>query len=302
MPDHAKETIRSLILDAGACAVGFAEAAPVDDADMALYDRWIAAGSHGEMAYLDRYHDVRRDPRLLLDGALTVISCAFDYRPARRHPLFADYALGRDYHEVIRERLTPVTDEIRRLFGGETRICVDTAPIRERYWAARAGVGRIGLNGTLIVDGIGSKVFLAEIIWTGSLAPDDSRLGESCMRCGACLQACPGRALHGDGSLDARSCNSYLTIEYRGELPGDLHLPGRIYGCDICQDVCPHNRAEGVTTIAEFSPSDALMRLDADALSAMTHDDYRSIFRHSAIRRAKLPHLLRNLLRAHNNR
>ena len=302
MPDHAKETIRSLILDAGACAVGFAEAAPVDDADMVLYDRWIAAGSHGEMAYLDRYHDVRRDPRLLLDGALTVISCAFDYRPSRRHPLFADYALGRDYHEVIRERLTPVTDEIRRLFGGETRICVDTAPIRERYWAARAGVGRIGLNGTLIVDGIGSKVFLAEIIWTGSLAPDDSRLGESCMRCGACLQACPGRALHGDGSLDARSCNSYLTIEYRGELPGDLHLSGRIYGCDICQDVCPHNRAEGVTTIAEFSPSDVLMRLDADALSAMTHDAYRSIFRHSAIRRAKLPHLLRNLLRAHNNR
>ena len=302
MPDHAKETIRSLILDAGACAVGFAEAAPVDDADMALYDRWIAAGSHGEMAYLDRYHDVRRDPRLLLDGALTVISCAFDYRPARRHPLFADYALGRDYHEVIRERLIPVTDEIRRLFGGETRICVDTAPIRERYWAARAGVGRIGLNGTLIVDGIGSKVFLAEIIWTGSLAPDDSRLGESCMRCGACLRACPGRALHGDGSLDARSCNSYLTIEYRGELPGDLHLPGRIYGCDICQDVCPHNRAEGGTTIAEFSPSDALMRLDADALSAMTPDAYRSIFRHSAIRRAKLPHLLRNLTRAHNNR
>lgn len=295
MEDNARETIRRLLLDAGACAVGFAEASPVDDADMAMYDRWIADGCHGEMAYLDRYHDVRRDPRLLLDDARTVISCAFDYRPAVRHSLFADYALGRDYHEVIRQRLTPVAEELRRRFGGETRICVDTAPIRERYWAARAGVGRIGLNGTIIVDGIGSKVFLAEIIWTGTVSPDVSRLGDSCMRCGACLKACPGKALAGDRSLDARRCNSYLTIEYRGELPDGLLLPGRIYGCDICQDVCPHNLTDRATSIAEFSPSDALLRLDADALSSMTPDTYRTIFRHSAIRRTRLPLLLRNL-------
>lgn len=295
MADNVREIIRRMVLDAGACAVGFAEAAPVDSADMDLYSRWIAAGCHGEMAYLDRYHDVRRDPRLLLDGACTVISCAFDYRPAERHALFADYALGRDYHEVLRECLTAVAEEICRRFGGATRICVDTAPIRERYWAARAGVGVIGLNGTLIVDGVGSKVFLAEILWTGSVAPDASRLGESCMRCGACAKACPGHALRGDGSLDARRCNSYLTIEYRGDLPDDLRLPGRIYGCDICQDVCPHNRTEGVTPIAEFTPSAALMQLDATALSAMPPDTYRSLFRHSAIRRTKLPHLLRNL-------
>ena len=294
MSDDVKESIRRSVLAAGACAVGFAEAGPVEEAVADSYISWIGRGCHGEMAYLDRYHDVRRDPRLLLDGAQTVISCAFDYRPASRHALFADYALGRDYHDVIRERLTPVADEIRRHFGGATRICVDTAPIRERYWAARTGVGVLGLNGLLIVDGVGSKVFLAEILWTGTVTPDASRLGESCARCGACLKACPGQALDGDGTLDARRCNSYLTIEYRGELPGGLRLPGRIYGCDICQDVCPYNRTAGSTDIAEFTLSEALLRLDIDALRQMTPDIYRETFRGSAIRRAKLSMLLRN--------
>lgn len=297
MSEDVKQSIRSSILAAGACAVGFAEAGPVEEQYADAYSQWIEQGCHGEMAYLDRYHDVRRDPRLLLDGAKTIICCAFDYRQAAHHALFADYSLGRDYHDVIRERLTPVADEIRQRFGGDTRICVDTAPNRERYWAARAGVGILGLNGLLIVDGVGSKVFLAEILWTGTVTPDASRLAESCMRCGACLKACPGQALSGDGTLDARRCNSYLTIEYRGELPDGLKLPGRIYGCDICQDVCPYNRDAGVTDIAEFKPSDALMRLEIGELRRMTPEGYRDVFRGSAIRRAKLSMLLRNVSR-----
>lgn len=296
-----KEAIREAILAAGACRVGFAVAEPVDKAVSEGYADWIAGGCHAEMGYLDRYHDVRNDPRLLLDGTRTVISCAFDYRQAERHPLFADYSLGVDYHEVIRRRLTPVAEEMCRSFGGETRICVDTAPIRERYWAARAGVGFIGLNGLLIVDGIGSKVFLAEIIWTGEVSPDASRLGESCSQCGVCLKVCPGLALKGDRTLDARRCNSYLTIEHRGDLPEDLKLPGRIYGCDICQDVCPHNRADGATNIPEFSPSEVLMRLDIEAISHLTPESFNQIFRHSAVRRTKLTGLLRNIRNSRRN-
>lgn len=289
-----KEDIRRIVLDAGACRVGFAAAGPVGDSTRRRYDSWIAGGRHAGMAYLGRYGDVRSDPRLLLDGAATVISCAFDYRPSRRHPLFADYSLGEDYHDVLRSRLTAAAEVICSRYGGLTRICVDTAPIRERYWAARAGVGVIGLNGLIIVDGIGSKVFLAEILWTGKVGPDLSRLADICMNCGACVRACPGRALGGDMTLDARSCNSYLTIEHRGDLPAGLSLDGRIYGCDICQDVCPHNRAAGSTAIAEFAPSDALMALDIDALRGLDAGAYRSLFRHSAVRRAKLPQLLRN--------
>lgn len=295
-----KESIRASILNAGACKVGFAVAAPVEPAVADNYATWLTEGNHAGMAYLDRYHDVRNDPRQLLDGAQTVISCAFDYRQPSHHPLFADYALGLDYHEVIRQRLTPVAEELCRLYGGQTRICVDTAPIRERYWAARAGVGYIGLNGLVIVDGVGSKVFLAEIIWTGEVEPDPSRLGEKCELCGACLKACPGRALRGDRSLDARQCNSYLTIEHRGELPEGLSLPGRIYGCDICQDVCPHNHTESTTNITEFLPTDALLHLDGEAISALTPETFNKIFRHSAVRRTKLTGLQRNIRRKTN--
>lgn len=296
--DHSvKEAIRTALLEAGACRVGFAQAEPVEPEIAESYAKWIAGDNHGEMTYLDRYHDVRNDPRLLLDGARTVISCAFDYRPAVRHPLFADYALGIDYHEVIRQRLAPVANSLCNRFGGQMRICVDTAPIRERYWAAHAGVGFIGLNGLLIVDGIGSKVFLAEIIWTHDVEPDASRLGENCSQCGACLKACPGHALKGDRTLDARRCNSYLTIEYRGELPEDLQLYNRIYGCDICQDVCPYNRTEGTTNIEEFIPSDTLLSLDDEAISRLAPETFNQIFRHSAIRRTKLTGLLRNLQR-----
>ncbi len=294
MADDVRQSICDALHDAGACRVGFASASAVDPSTVKRYAGWIAAGNHADMSYLDRYGDVRSDPRLLLEGATTVICCAFDYRQPQRHSLFADYALGEDYHDVIRRRLTAAADKLCSRFGGSMRVCVDTAPILERYWASRAGLGVIGLNGLLIVDGIGSKVFLAEIIWTGYVEPDRSRLGEACMRCGACLKACPGHALLGDSTLDARRCHSYLTIEHRGELPPYMHFGNRIYGCDICQDACPHNRTEGHTSIAEFTPSAELMHLTLDSATELTQDSFRHIFRHSAVRRAKLTGFVRN--------
>ena len=300
--DDSRQAIRSLVADAGAIRCGFAEARPVSESEHQCYTEWVRAGRNFSMPYLERYDDIRRDPRLLLDGARTVISCAFDYRQPRRHPLFADYALGRDYHDVIRMRLSAVADEIVARFGGNTRVCVDTAPIRERYWAAEAGVGIIGLNGQLIVDGVGSKVFLAEILWTGSVTPDSSLIGRKCLECDACVKACPGNALDGRGGLDAARCYSCLTIEHRGDLPPNLRLDSRIYGCDVCQDVCPMCSESSLATLSEFLPSDALMSLDADGILAMDGDAFRAVFGRSAVRRAKLSGLQRNAARHKNSK
>ncbi len=294
-----KEAIRSLVIAAGAARVGFAQATETDSADLTIINTWLADGRNGEMSYMERYPDIRRDPRLLLEGARTVICCAFDYRPSVRHPLFADYSLGLDYHDAIRARLTQAAEAICSQFGGHTRICVDTAPIRERYWAVTSGIGFIGLNGQLIVDGIGSKVFLAEILWTGEVIPDQPASDRRCLSCGACVKACPGKALDGRCGVDARRCLSYLTIEYRGDLPDGLMLDGRIYGCDICQDVCPHNQARDgrLKPIEEFTPSPKLMSLTADDILSMQPSDFNALFRHSAIKRTKLTGLRRNALR-----
>ena len=286
---------------AGACAAGFAALGPVDDDSREMYSRWLAAGRNAGMDYMERYCDVRDNPGLLLEGARTIMCVAFAYRTpdSPRHPLFADYALGRDYHEVLRKRLAPVAAMMEESVpGSKTRICVDTAPLRERYWAARAGVGNIAKNNFLIVPGVGAAVFLAEILWTAAVRPSESMLGRSCSDCGACRKACPGGALGADGQIDASRCLSYLTIEHRGELPERLDLAGkRIYGCDICRDVCPECRAADVFVPEEFLPSAELLSLDIDAVRAMEQPEFSRIFSHSAVKRAKLAGLRRNALR-----
>jgi epoxyqueuosine reductase len=289
-----------MVLNAGACAVGFATATTVDDEAELRYSRWIGDCRHASMSYMERYTDVRHDPRLLLDGAATLIVAAFNYTPAHRQragvPRIADYALGRDYHEVVRTRLNDVAQQIAANYGGECRVCVDTAPLRERYWATRAGLGFIGLNNLLIIPGIGTRTFIGTIIWTGEVEADEPCTA-TCMRCGACLRACPGKALSGDGSaVDARRCLSYLTIEHRGDLPADFHTGGRLYGCDSCQDVCPYNLQHPIATeIDEFAPSEAVMSLTAEQVESMDATTFAATFRHSAVKRTKLAGLQRNL-------
>lgn len=295
--------IRQAALDAGAVAVGFASIEAVADSVTECYSQWLSSANHGEMSYLEKYTDIRRDPSLLLPGAKTLISMAFAYDTGKHSELFADYALGDDYHEVLREKLKPVCEFLSTLVpDSQTRICVDTAPLFERYWAVQAGIGFLGKNSMLIVPGIGSKVFLAEILWTEDVEPDEP-CKLFCGNCGACLRACPGGAISDVAGLDARKCRSYLTIEFRGELPDNFSLPGRIYGCDICQDVCPHNKPLQKTpseagnsqyVLSEFQPRQDILSLDIERLRNLSEDDYKTIFRGSAIRRAKLPQLLRN--------
>ncbi len=287
-----KEVVRALILGAGAARVGFARC---HDVDLSAFDRWVGAGMHGSLDYMARNRHMRLNPAGLLEGCRTVISIAFPYFRAGqlRSPLFADYALGDDYHEALRGRLEGVCEALRKLVpGSQTRICVDSAPILERSWAVEAGVGFIGLNRQLIVPGVGSKVFLCEILWTAELPPD-APCTECCVGCGKCVRSCPAGALSGEG-VDARRCLSALSVEHRGELPEGTRFHGRICGCDICQDVCPHNATPPAHVIPEFEPRAAVVELTDADIAAMDAETFARIFRHSAVKRLKLAGLKRN--------
>ena len=293
-----KELIRTEAARLGFDACGFARAEAVDAEAQQRYDRWIAARRHDCMDYATRYLDVRSDPRLLLDGAQTVISLALGYYPAvlqdRESPQFSFYAYGRDYHEVLRERLRALATYVKELTGCESRACVDTAPIREKYWAQRAGIGFVGRNNQLILPGRGSYFFLGFIITTLEL-PADEPCRLNCDGCGRCVAECPAHALDSEGAVDARRCLSCLSIEYRGELPPDLSFGSRVYGCDTCQKVCPHNSAAVACCIDEFAPSSDFLALNHDAIAQMSPDEFRRLFRNSAVRRASLEMLKRNL-------
>lgn len=283
----------------GAVACGIAPCAPVGkDESERLYE-WIDSGCNASMDYMAKYTGLRVDPQGLLPGARSVISFAFPYyppdTPGDSDAIFARYSLGDDYHDVLRKRLTVIAEWIQNEFNAETRICVDTAPILERYWAVRAGVGFRGLNGLIIVPGAGSWVLLGEILTTAPLPPDrpDTR---SCGSCRRCVESCPGHAIRPDATVDARRCRSYLTIECRDPgLPDGINLGRRIYGCDICQEVCPWNAAPATTAIKEFFPRPEILALTRSEIIDMDQERFSLIFRKSAIKRAKLTGLQRNL-------
>lgn len=295
-----REAVRRQALAAGFDACGFARAEPVEAWAVEQYDRWIADGANDCMEYAARYRDVRNDPRLLLDGAKTIISVAMNYLPPVRQqagsPQFALYAYGRDYHEVLKEQLFRLAAYIERETGCKSRSCVDTAPIRERYWARRAGLGFIGRNNMLIIPGRGSFFFLGELVTTLELEPDEP-CSLSCAGCDRCAVACPGGALHDDGSaVDARRCLSCQLIERRGELPVWVArvVGNRVYGCDTCQLVCPHNAGAVPSPQPDFSPSAEFMSLTRRDIADMTPSRFRHIFSHSAVRRTRLDGLRRN--------
>lgn len=294
-----KESLGRLIETAGGVAWGVAAAEEVEPAVIAEFERWIASEKHGEMQYMSKYIDIRRNPQLLLAGAQSLVVVAFSYYHADQFEgnlsRIAAYAHGDDYHEIVHSRLEKVAEHIRHEIGGETRVCVDTAPLLERYWGEKAGVGFIGSNRMLIVPGVGSYVFLGIILTTAKIAADVPLSG-GCGNCGRCFAACPGGALSASG-FDARRCLSYQTIEYRGEFAEGVELCGRLYGCDECQRQCPHNKGISETTVAEFRARESLRGLTATRVLDMTQEEFSREMRGSAIKRAKLSGLQRNAAR-----
>lgn len=327
--------IRREVFAVGAYACGVVRAMHVTAEAVARYEEWLADGNAGNMDYLGRYGEVRRDPRLLLDGegARTLIVTLFAYQdnvhPAEGVPYIAHYALGQDYHDVLRCRLKTVIGQLRPRFGGKWRICVDSAPLMERYWAARAGLGVIGDNGCLIVPGVGANFFIATIVTTAQMPTDDPVEGTShCLGCGRCVRACPTGALRGDGSVDARRCISYLTIESHDDIPADIPTGNTLYGCDMCRRACPlaccktdigqgrqleHSEnlensehssvstsgkfAETMTVLPEFTPDSRLLSMTVADWRALDDEGYAALTAHSAMRRVSLDKLRSTLRR-----
>ncbi len=294
------QAIQAEALRIGFSACGFATATEVPAEVWNHWYQWITEGKHSCMAYMGQHGEVRRHPEALLPEAHTVICVALNYYPARQqpphHPRFAYYAYGRDYHEVMREMLQQLASFVKELGGGECRVCCDTAPIFERYWATQAGLGFIGRNSQLIHPEKGSYFFLGELLTTLSLPPSQP-LTASCGDCAKCLTACPTHAICNDGTIDARRCLSCQTIENRGEIPAELvgKLGYRVYGCDTCQLVCPYNKYATPTTVEALRPNDRLLALSYEQLREMTVEEYRETFRHSAVKRVKYEGLMRNV-------
>ena len=292
--------IKSQAKSPGFDACGFAEATTVDDEAEKRYERWLQQGRNGCMEWAAGHRDLRRDPSLLLPGAQTVISLALNYYPARFQPpgtlRVAYYAYGRDYHEVMRDRMTKMAHFIEEITHCATRPCVDSAPIRERYWAQRAGLGFVGRNNCLIIPGRGSFFFLGEIVTTAQLPPEEPCL-MTCGDCGKCIKSCPTGALNEDGAIDATRCLSCLLIEnHDEELPewvGDV-IGDRVVGCDECQLHCPHNAHAVATNVEDFAPTDAVMHLTHERIAQMTAGDFKRTFAHSAISRLRHKTLCRN--------
>lgn len=302
--------LESILLspEVAAYRFGIAEVKEVDASGTSLYGTWIDSGLHGELEYMEKYSDIRKDPNLLLSGAKSIIVCAFPYtRPAeiKWHPgalRIASYALGDDYHDVLKRRLGIAVQQMEQKWGGQYRVCIDTAPLQERYWAVKSGLGYIGLNGLLMIPGAGSCFFLGSILTTLEILPDEEfRL--DCGNCRRCIACCPANAIidappafgKNKTFVDARKCLSCLTIEKKGALPHDTKLGNRLYGCDTCQSVCPHNRlTPAPEPLPEFQPREQLLGLTKERIDNMTHEEYCQLFKGSAIKRAKLDGLKRN--------
>jgi epoxyqueuosine reductase len=266
---------------------------------------WLDDGQAGEMRYLATRFEERTDPRVYFPGAQSIICVAINYHvpleevpePDRSyHGRIARYALGDDYHELMKTRLHALADWLRDVApGSQSRACVDTAPVMEKELATRAGIGWFGKNGCLIDPTIGSWLLLGEILTTIEL-PADEPQADHCGTCTRCIEACPTSAITAPYQIDARRCISYLTIEHRGEIPDDLkpQMGDWLYGCDVCQDVCPHNRKPPSTTDPSLQPRFPTGSLDVREVCDWSEDDYRATLRGSAMRRAKLPVLQRN--------
>ncbi|MCO6439194.1 MAG: tRNA epoxyqueuosine(34) reductase QueG [Phycisphaerae bacterium] len=306
-PQELRTTVLRLAARAGFDLCGIAPAEPHARGD--YLRAWLAAGRAGSMDYLHRNLESRLDPRELLDGARSVIVTAMNYHQpqaafnpndstdARPRGRVARYAWGEDYHRILKDRLFDLVHSLEQALPSpfRFRVCVDTAPIIERELAARAGLGWIGKNTMVLSRRLGSYFFIGEVLTDLDIAADEPA-SDHCGACTACLDACPTAAFPAPYEMDASRCISYLTIEHRGAIDDSLAaLTGDwLFGCDVCQEVCPYNREAPATIDPQLAARHPAPDVDLQEVLAWTPDDYRRHLRGRAMKRAKLDMLQRN--------
>lgn len=265
-------------------------------------EQWLKNNYHGQMSYMENHFDKRLDPRLLVEGARSVISLSYNYFPEKTLPTLdnfkiSKYAYGKDYHEVIKAILRDLVAELQEEIGDfGFRIFVDSAPVLERAWARKSGIGWVGKNANIITKKNGSFFFLAEIICDLDLVPDHPTT-DHCGRCTRCIDACPTEAIVSDRVIDGSKCISYATIELKEELPSHFknHMEDWMFGCDICQDVCPWNRFSKPHQQPLFMPNHYLQTFTKRDWKELTQELFSEVFRKSPVKRTKFSGLMRNI-------
>lgn len=263
-------------------------------------EKWLNEGKHGQMKYMENYFDKRLNPRLLVDGAKSVISLMYNYYPEKKQredaPKISKYAYGKDYHEVIKEILNEFLESLKSKIGDiNGRVFVDSAPVMEKAWAAKSGLGWIGKNTNLISKQHGSFYFLAELIIDVQL-DYDAPIKDFCGTCTKCIDACPTEAIVAPYVVDGSKCISYLTIELKENMPSEFKgkMDNWAFGCDVCQDVCPWNSFSKPHTQPLFSNT-TLLNMDEKSWNEMTEETFKVVFKSSAVKRTKYAGLKRNL-------
>lgn len=281
---------------------GIAKAERLDE-DAAKLEQWLSKGMHGSMQYMENHFELRVDPTKLVPGAKSVITLMMNYFPTARQnehaPKISKYAFGKDYHEVIRDKLKELMELIKEQIGSVNgRGFVDSAPVLERSWAVKSGLGWVGKNGNLISKQNGSFFFIATLICDLELEYDSPFAKDYCGTCTKCIDACPTDAILPDKVVDGSKCISYFTIELKDALI-DENMKGKfenwMFGCDVCQDVCPWNRFSKATTEKDFTPVPEILNLSTRQWEEMSEETFQTIFQHSPLKRTKFKGIQRNL-------
>ena len=301
LKDQHTRLVKELAIHSGFEQCGIAKAVPLDE-DARRLEKWLSNGMHGGMKYMENHFDLRIDPSKLVPGAKSVITVLKNYYPEttlNHENKISKYAYGKDYHEVIKAQLRQMITGLQQkigMFNG--RGFVDSAPVLERSWAQRSGLGWIGKNGNLITKQGGSFFFIATLITDLELNYDDPFAKDYCGSCTRCMDACPTEAILPDKTIIGSKCISYFTIELKDEIIPEEQkgkFQNWMFGCDICQDVCPWNRFSKPHHEESFQPIPEVLNLSTSEWEELSEEAFKKIFRHSPLSRSKFKGIQRNI-------
>jgi epoxyqueuosine reductase len=300
--ENHTELIKTLAASFGFDYCGIAKAQLLDD-DARRLEQWLSKGMHGSMQYMENHFDLRIDPSKLVPGAKSVITLLLNYFPEKEQsetaPKISKYAFGNDYHEVIRDKLKLFLQNIKEQIGEiDGRGFVDSAPVLERAWAQKAGIGWIGKNGNLISKQSGSFFFIATLVVDLELKYDNAFVKDYCGTCTKCIDECPTEAILPNKVVDGSKCISYFTIELKEALIPDAQkgkFDNWMFGCDVCQDVCPWNRFSKTTAETSFTPIPEILNFSTSDWEELTEESFKTIFKNSPLKRAKFDGIKRNM-------